>query len=258
LSGKLLRWVVRIAAAAVFLLYTISGQHDPWAGSALSRIPDGLRWSLLFCIGWYGWWETSLHLVAPNRPARPKESPLWSVRRGSAQNMKRITLLVQTPEHLRTMLEGADAYESRFHIKVAEGVRDFLAGPEVSAEFLARLKEPAPADPWKDGFTVLHNGDNTIIGFCGFTGPPSAEGMVEIAYGIVPSYQNRGHAREAAQELIAYAFASGRVRTIRAHTLPQPNASTRVLAKCGFTVMGEVTHPEDGVVWRWEMQRKVA
>jgi RimJ/RimL family protein N-acetyltransferase len=92
----------------------------------------------------------------------------------------------------------------------------------------------------------------------GFTGPPSADEMVEIAYGIAPGYQNRGHAREAAQELIVYAFASGRVRTIRAHTLPQHNASTRVLTRCGFTLIGEVTHPEDGIVWRWEMERDVA
>ena len=98
--------------------------------------------------------------------------------------------------------------------------------------------------------------DNTIIGQCGFTGPPSADEMVEIAYGIAPGYQNRGHATEAAQELIAYAFASGRVRTIRGHTLPQHNPSTRVLRKCGFTLIGEVTHSEDGIVWRWEMTRQ--
>jgi [ribosomal protein S5]-alanine N-acetyltransferase len=172
--------------------------------------------------------------------------------------MQRISLLSQTPEHLRALLEGADAYQSRFGIGVAEGVRDFLAGPEVSADFLERLNGSAAADPWKDGFAVVHIADNTVIGLCSFTGPPSADQMVEIAYGIAPGYQNRGHAKEAAQELIAYAFASRRVRTIRAHTLPQNNASTRVLTKCGFTLIGEVTHPDDGVVWRWEMQLGVA
>ena len=138
-------------------------------------------------------------------------------------------------------------------MRVAEGVRDFLAGPEVSAEFLERLNGPAAADPWKDGFAVVDIEDKTVIGFCSFTGPPSADEMVEIAYGIAPGYQNRGYATEAARELIAFAAASGRVRTIRAHTLPQHNASTRVLKKLGFTLMGEVAHPEDGAVWRWEL-----
>jgi ribosomal-protein-alanine N-acetyltransferase len=167
--------------------------------------------------------------------------------------MKKISLLSHTPEHLRALLEGVGAYQSRFGIRVAEGVRDFLAGPEVSADFLERLNGSTGVDPWKDGFAVVHIADNTVIGLCSFTGPPSADGMAEIAYGIAPGYQNRGHATEAAQELIAHAIASGRVRTIRAHTLPQYNASTRVLMKCGFTFIGEVTHAEDGVVWRWEI-----
>jgi ribosomal-protein-alanine N-acetyltransferase len=170
--------------------------------------------------------------------------------------MPRISLLSHTPEHFRALLEGADAYQRRFGVRVVEGVRDFLAGPEVSPEFLDRLNGPAAADPWKDGFAVVHVADKTVIGVCSFTGPPDADETVEIAYGIAPGYQNRGHATEAARELIAFAAASGRVRILRAHTLPQHNASTRVLRKCGFTLMGEVTHPEDGVVWRWELLRE--
>ena len=168
-----------------------------------------------------------------------------------------INLLPQTPEHLRALLEGADVFERQFGIRVADGLRDFLTGPEVSADFLARLNGSAATDSWKDGFAVAHVADNIIIGLCSFTGPPSADETVEIAYGIAPGYRCRGYAREAAQALIAYAFASRQVRTLRAHTLPEHNASTSVLLKCGFTLIGEVTHPEDGVVWRWEMQIKV-
>jgi len=168
-----------------------------------------------------------------------------------------ITLLPHTPEHLRALLEGPDVYERRFNIKVADGVSDFLAGPEVSADFLAQLDSSAAADPWRDGFAVVHLADNIIIGLCSFTGPPMADEIVEIAYGIAPGYRARGYASEAAQALVAYGLASGRVRTIRAHTLPQPNASTRVLAKCGFTFVGEVMLAEDGLVWRWEIERGV-
>ena len=81
--------------------------------------------------------------------------------------MKCIRLLAHTPEHLRALLEGTDAYQNRFQIKMAAGVRDFLAGPEVSAEFLERLNGPAAADPWKDGFAVFHMADNTVIVFWG-------------------------------------------------------------------------------------------
>src|SRR5580765_1367626 len=110
----------------------------------------------------------------------------------------RISLIPQTPEHSRALLEGPEAYESHFGFRVADGVREFLAGPEVSAEFLARLQGVTIADLWSDGFAILHLADQIIIGLCGFTGPPGADETVEIAYGIAPGYQGRGHASEAA------------------------------------------------------------
>jgi RimJ/RimL family protein N-acetyltransferase len=76
--------------------------------------------------------------------------------------------------------------------------------------------------------------------------------MVEIAYGIAPERQGHGFATEAAGALLRFAAADPRVRLLRAHTLPEPNASTHVLRKCGFVQLGEVIDPEDGPVWRWE------
>jgi len=93
---------------------------------------------------------------------------------------------------------------------------------------------------------------NLVIGMCGFTGPPDANGVVELAYGIAPSYQGKGYATEAAAALVGFASADPRVRIIRAHTLPERNASTRVLEKCGFSKTGEIRDPENNLVWQWE------
>ena len=75
---------------------------------------------------------------------------------------------------------------------------------------------------------------------------------MEISYGIAPEFEGRGFATEAARLLIAHACASGSVRRVRAHTLPEDNASTRVLRKCGFSRCGELIDPVDGPIWRWE------
>jgi [ribosomal protein S5]-alanine N-acetyltransferase len=75
--------------------------------------------------------------------------------------------------------------------------------------------------------------------------------MVEIAYGVDPE-QNRGYATEAAAALVAFAFDSGQVRIVRAHTFAEESASNRVLTRCGFRPVGQVIEPEDGLVWRWE------
>jgi RimJ/RimL family protein N-acetyltransferase len=52
--------------------------------------------------------------------------------------------------------------------------------------------------------------------------------------------------------LVARAAASGAVRLIYAHTLPEPNASTRILVRHGFTQTGMAEDPDAGPVWRWE------
>src|ERR1044072_5590128 len=91
-----------------------------------------------------------------------------------------------------------------------------------------------------------------VIGTAGFVGPPDSAGSVEIAYGIVPDYEGRGYATEAAAALVAFARSDTRVRALCAHTLPARNASTRVLEKCGFRLTGEMHHPTDGLIWRWE------
>jgi RimJ/RimL family protein N-acetyltransferase len=67
------------------------------------------------------------------------------------------------------------------------------------------------------------------------------------------SFEGRGYATEAAAALVDFALASGQVRLVRAHTLPEVNASTRVLLKCGFRHVGTVVDPDDGPVWRWEL-----
>lgn len=155
-------------------------------------------------------------------------------------------------EHVRALREGTDVYERRFGLAVADGVREFVTGAEMSEAFQERLNASTVNDPWTDGFGVVHPTENILIGLCSFGGPPTSEGMVEISYGIAPLYRGRGFATQAAEMLIARALASGCVHLIRAHTAPEHNASTRVLEKCGFRFLEEITHPEDGRIWRWE------
>jgi RimJ/RimL family protein N-acetyltransferase len=127
---------------------------------------------------------------------------------------------------------------------------------EVSPTWLAMLDESSFCDPWIHGFALVHRDSGSVVGKCGFKGPPDTDGVVEIAYGVNPEHQGKGYATEAAAALVSLALDQEQVRTVRAHTLPEPNASTRVLTKCGFRRVGEVIDPEDGLVWRWERQNE--
>ena len=128
---------------------------------------------------------------------------------------------------------------------------------QLSPLWLARLAVSAAVDPWVHGFALVQSGSDAVIGSCGFKGPP-VDGIVEIAYGVSPEQRGRGYATEAAAALVAFAFAHADVSVVRAHTLPDADASQRVLAKCGFEHVGEVDDPEDGPVCRFERRRSAA
>ena len=127
---------------------------------------------------------------------------------------------------------------------------------QLSADWLRLVQNATRPDPWIHGFTIIDRSQKSIVGQCGFKGPPNSEGMVEIAYAIDPEQRCRGYATEAAAALVAYAFTKTDVLFVRAHTLPEANASTRVLTKCGFERAGEVVDPDDGLVWRWSKTRE--
>ena len=165
---------------------------------------------------------------------------------------KNLRLVPYAPEHLRALCQRQESFAQSFGWPPANGLTDFYDSKDVSPDWLAKLEVATGVDPWTFGFGLVHVASGTVIGAGGFKGPPGADGVVEIAYGVVPDYQGRGYATETAQALVAFAFGSGRVRVARAHTLPEPNASTQVLTKCGFRHLGEVMDPEDGLVWRWE------
>ena len=166
-----------------------------------------------------------------------------------------LRLLPYSPTQLLALIADAREFEEAFGFPAAEGMQGFLRSDDVSPAWLARLREAKTADPWEHGFAVLHRDSRSVIGSAAFKGPPDPDGVVEIAYGIVPEYQSRGYATEAAKALLDFAFASDDVRLVRAHTRAEPNASTRVLTKCGFQLTGDVIDPEDGLVWRWERAR---
>ncbi len=171
-------------------------------------------------------------------------------------NTPDIELRPYAPEHLLALLEGEEAFHRSFGMRAATGLRNFYFSGEVSPQWLEQLRAARAADPWTFGFAVLLPAVGQVVGSASFKGPPDAAGMVEVAYAIVPGWQGKGYATEATRELVAFARNDSRVRLIRAHTMPENNASTRVLTKNGFAKSGEVIDPEDGRVWRWERTKE--
>ena len=117
--------------------------------------------------------------------------------------------------------------------------RDSLAGQPEGARWGTRL------------FVTEHPPE--LVGWGGFKGPPK-DGVVELGYEIAKARRGRGLATAATEAMVAEAFASPDVAAVIAHTLPEWNASTRVLENVGFDFDGEAEdHGE--AVWRFALTR---
>ena len=104
-----------------------------------------------------------------------------------------------TSEELLASIEQPETFESLKGFPASPDLRGFLVSDDVSPAWTASLRTIHGSDPWRLGFGIIDRESRTVIGAASFKGPPDTNGMVEIAYGIVPSFEGRGYATEAAR-----------------------------------------------------------
>lgn len=167
---------------------------------------------------------------------------------------ERLTLVPATVATVQAALDGPDALAATLGAVVPAGwPPQFVDAPAL--EFiLARLDAGLEQAAWWMYFVLLprDGASPTLVGSAGYKGPPSADGTVELGYGIVSEYQRRGFASEATRGMVARAFRFPAVRRVIAETLPELTPSIGVLQKCGFRLIGEGSEP--GVI-RFEITR---
>lgn len=80
--------------------------------------------------------------------------------------------------------------------------------------------------------------EDDVVGWAGTKVRDDRARVAGLGYYVLPQYQGRGYASEAAGLLAAYAFDELNVRRLEAHVLDGNPASVRVLEKLGFTEEG--------------------
>ncbi len=164
-----------------------------------------------------------------------------------------LILLPGTEELLTCAIAGDDRLSAQLGFQVAGNWTEFGIGPLEYA--LHRITEHPKEKGWWTYFPV-HKADRLLIGSCGYKGPVTEEGIVEIGYEITPGYRNKGLAIEIANGLIKHAFSFPEVELVQAHTLAEENASVHILKKCDFVKTAEINDPEDGLIWKWQLPKK--
>jgi len=165
-------------------------------------------------------------------------------------SVTKIGLISIDAEVVQALDRGPDFFEARYHARVGEVANLAL---EVAKQTMTML-ESGPREIIWGGYLAADEDTASVIGCCGFKAAPTPEGTVEVAYFTFPGFEGCGYATAMANRLVQLALSSPSVRRIRAHTLPERNASARILEKIGMLFVGEVIDPDDGNVWRWELE----
>jgi [ribosomal protein S5]-alanine N-acetyltransferase len=151
-----------------------------------------------------------------------------------------------TERDLTQLRTDPDAFTHDRGWRLEPGWNEFPGALEGS---LAMLAEGVPPE-WGTQLFV-DRAAAVVAGMGGFKGSPQ-DGAVEIGYQLAPAYRGRGLATAAVHVMVDRAKAAGLHRVL-AHTLPGPNPSTAVLERVGFRHAATVEDPEQGGVWRWEL-----
>jgi [ribosomal protein S5]-alanine N-acetyltransferase len=159
----------------------------------------------------------------------------------------RLDLIPATIAQLEAELSSQARLASLLGAQIPDGWPPGEYDQSAISFFLDRMRDNPEAVRWYSWYALLrlHVG-KILVGAAGFFGPPDANGQVEIGYSVVSTFAGQGYATEMVQALVQFAFSSGRVKRVIAHTSQENIGSTRVLEKAGFAIAG--AGQEEGVV----------
>lgn len=151
---------------------------------------------------------------------------------------ERLTLIPLTRQQLETGLVSARTLAAQLEVPI---VATLMQG-QAEVAIRKKLEIMCDTDPslhnWITYWLIVINSENIAAGLVGFKGVPSAEGSVEIGYGLTSIYQGLGYMTEAVKALVDWAFNHPECRRVTAYTQPENIRSRRVLVKNCFNETG--------------------
>jgi len=144
----------------------------------------------------------------------------------------RLRLVAATKAMISAELDGRDRLASLLDVELAADWPPEHHDRETLMFWREQLSQPGAAGWWLHYLLLANSTRPTLVGTVGFKGPP-ADGLVEIGYSVVASWQRLGLATEGARALIEVAWARG-ANIVVAHTFEHLEPSIAVLRKLGF------------------------
>lgn len=142
---------------------------------------------------------------------------------------ERLVLVVLLPEDLEALIAGDLERAARL------AGYTFMPDPELGdlPWHLSALRRDSNQLSWRIR-VIVERSSNTVVGSINLKGPPTADGDVEIGWGLIDRARKQGYATEAATAVINWALQQPRVNSVSA-TVPDDNhPSRRVAVRLGL------------------------
>jgi RimJ/RimL family protein N-acetyltransferase len=159
----------------------------------------------------------------------------------------RLELVPTTLEHLEAELHAPERLAALLGAVVPTGWPPGQYDRDAMQFFHAMLTERGVAAVgWYGWYGIRRATDDhpaTLVAGGGYFGPPTADGVVEMGYSVVPDHRRQGYATELVQALTAHALGFTDVRRVVANVHGENVASVTVLERCGFRRIGAGRDP---------------
>lgn len=148
----------------------------------------------------------------------------------------RMILFALTRDQLELALNDVDRLSAELEVAATPDVFSEESRQAMMIK-ISRMDHAEPSlHPWYTYFLLVRAEDRAAVGVCGFKGPPTLFGSVELGYAMHEDFRNNGFMTEAVQALVEWAFQQPNCQRVTAETLPGNFASQRVLQKAGLTL----------------------
>lgn len=154
---------------------------------------------------------------------------------------QRLDLITATAQHLLVALDDISKLGRLIGADIPASWPPELLDDDALRYTLDQLHRGPDQIGWWMRYVVLRRGPDDrplLVGTVGLKGRPK-DGIAEVGYGIVHDQQRQGFATEATRALVDWAFEHDDIQHVVAETLPELDASLRVMEKLGMVSMGD-------------------
>lgn len=158
----------------------------------------------------------------------------------------RLSIIPLSISEMELFMQGTEKLEKELNLSPSYSILDPETQYALTFNYNLATNDPENSI-WYTFWAVIQKESNQMVANACFKDKPDIEGKIEIGYGTIDSFRNKGIMTDAIKAIAQWALSQEEVNEVIAETDRDNYASQKVLKKCGFKQFSET---ETGYLWR--------